>query len=801
MGCGGVTGLVVLVVLGILLWGLFQLRGSLPRLDGNVPAPGLGEAVIIERDALGIPTVRASDRRQAAYGLGYAHAQDRFFQMDLLRRQSSGELAALFGSALQGWDQRVRFHSFRRHARRVEGSLPAETRSLLAAYADGVNAGFESLRKPPFEYLVAGGEPEPWAAEDSILVLLAMFFFLGDDDGEYDRFLDDLNAGLPPALYEFLTPAGTPWDAPMIGEAAPSAPLPGPQVCNLEGASPVPPPEGGGPEDPTGGASNAWALAGGRTASGGALVAADLHVELTVPILWYRASLAWPVGGREQRVTGITVPGAPLVVVGSNGRVAWAFTNSRADTTDVVRLESVPGESGSYRTAEGPEPFELVQETIEVREGEDLTLDTRWTRWGPVVEEDGELFALRWTAHETEAVNLNLLKMETAAGLEEALEISRDSGLPALNFFVATADGRIGWTMAGQLPHRAEGAGGRLPIPWQEADSSWNRWLVGDEVPTVADPPGGLLWNANNRTVGGPSLGPLGDGNYVLGARAKQIRGFLEETAEATEADMLRLQLDDRALFLERWQGLLLETLEGTSCDAFPRRCEALEVIRDWGARASVGSAGYPLVRGFRHAVGERVFDGLLRGCGFAGEEEVPPYYDEFGQAEGPLWTLVSERPEHLLPPAYDTWDELLLSALDAAAATAEDEEEVPLAERTWGRQNRLAMKHLFSSAVPAVGRWLDMPADPLAGDSYMPKLQLSRYGASQRMAVSPGREQEGYFHMPGGQSGHPLSRHYRDGHQAWLEGEPTPFLPGETVHTLTLLPQKEGRHGSTGED
>lgn len=204
-----------------------------------------------------------------------------------------------------------------------------------------------------------------------------------------------------------------------------------------------------------------------------------------------------------------------------------------------------------------------------------------------------------------------------------------------------------------------------------------------------------------------------------------------------------------------------------------------------------MGSVGYRMVREFRDALAEQVFKPLTAACRQADPEF--DYTGEFGQIERPLWKLVTERPPHLLDPRFRSWDEQLLAAVDAviepSSEEGEDEEPPPLAERTWGRRNTAAIGHFFSRSVPLAGRWLRMPADPLPGDDDVPRVQRPSYGASQRLVVSPGYEEEGFFHMPGGQSGNPLSPHFDDGHTAWVRGEATPFLPGPAAHTLTLRP------------
>jgi penicillin amidase len=367
--------------------------------------------------------------------------------------------------------------------------------------------------------------------------------------------------------------------------------------------------------------------------------------------------------------------------------------------------------------------------------------------------------------------------------VDQALDVAARSGIPPQNFVCADARGRIGWTVAGAIPRRV-GLDGRLPASWADGTRRWEGWLAPSEHPRIVDPPSGLLWTANARTVGGEALRILGDGGYALGARARQIRDDLLAGDRFTERDMLAIQLDDRALFLEHWRGLLLGTLDGAPAGD-PRRAEARRLAEAWGGRAAAGSAGYRLVRAFHREVAERVlapFAALARA--------VDPRFDprELTQAEGAIWRLASERPPHLLDPAYPGWDALLLAALDGALASMPGSAR-ELEARTWGESNTAAIRHPLSAALPLLGRLLDMPAEPLPGDRDMPRVQAPAFGASERLAVSPGREAEGILHQPGGQSGHPLSPWYRAGHEAWARGEAAPFLPGPAEHRLLLAP------------
>ncbi len=786
------SALAVLAVVSVLA-GYFLLRRSLPQLDGTRAVAGLSAAVKVERDALGVPRIAGATRLDVARATGFLHAQERYFQMDLLRRRAAGELAELFGAAAVEVDQSARRHGFRVTAQRVVERLAPDERALLDAYTAGVNSGLAALAGRPWEYHVLRTEPVLWRAEDSVLCIYAMWIDLQDDRGHYER--------LTRAIYDtyglkglaFFAPRGNSHDAALDGTIFPEPELPPLRV--------KPP---AAEEKPTAAldaalfepalleGSNSFAVAGQHTAHGGAIVANDMHLGLSVPNTWYRATLSWTdAAGTAHTVSGVTLPGTPAMVAGSNGRIAWGFTNSYADTADVVVIETDGIADIRYRTPEGWRDIEERTEAIAVKGGNPVTFTVRSTIWGPILtetSEQGRLLALRWNAHDPSAVNLGLAGFETARNAAEAIELGRRAGMPNNNLLVADADGRIAWTVTGALPRR-RGYDGRLPVSWAYGDRGWDGWLPPEEVPVLADPDDGVLWTANNRIVGGDAYAKLGDGGYDSGFRAGAIRDHLRDLVAregpVSPADVLGVALDDRGRYLDRWRGLLREVLAGPALDAATGRRELLALADAWEGRASADSAGYRLLRGFRQKVTEFTLTPFLDGP--------RARYEAFSfnrfMTEDAIWRLVTEKPARLLNPAHASWDALLLAAVDAVIADAQTEG-VALKDFTWGRRNTLRMQHPFSRFLPGMlARLLDMPAEPLPGDSNLARVQARGFGASQRLVVAPGREAEGIFHMPGGQSGHPLSPFYRAGHSAWAKGEPTPLLPGPAVHTLTLTP------------
>ncbi|KPN20014.1 penicillin acylase [Xanthomonas sp. Mitacek01] len=799
---------VLLVVIVIALW--LSLRASLPALDGDQPLAGLGAATTIERDGAGVVTITAASETDAMRALGFVHAQERYFEMDLMRRVPSGELSALFGERALDTDRRNRAHRMRARVDASIERIAAGRMPQLQAYADGANAGLAALGTRPWPYLLLRQTPQPWTPADSALTGFAMYFDLQDATNARELQMHRLGTILPPALLALFAHGSSRWDAPLLGGSHGDARLPSADVVDLrrldaaQGADAdmanVPP----AAADLARGSNN-FAVSGALTADGRALVADDMHLGLRAPNIWFRARLRYPdprAPGGQVDVTGFTLPGLPAVIVGSNAHVAWGFTNSYGDYLDWQRV--VPCTAGKVA---GCTPVVRHEERIGIAGGAPVTLVVEDTDWGPLVhrEEDGSALALRWTAHLPGALNFGLADFAHARDLDDALAIADRTATPTQNLVIGDRAGRIAWRLLGPIPVRGAGCDGRsvsqppsadAPAPDAKLCAPWP--IATDASPVQRD--ADRLWTANSRVVDGNDFARIGDGGAALGIRAWQIREGLQARARFAEADLLAIQLDDRAVLLTQWHDLLRDVSGGADDDSALHALAAAS--RDWSGHAGVDSVGYRLVRAWRLAVHARLADGLAapaRAAFGAGlETPDPPAF------EGVVWPLVTQRPAHLLPrrfactaqtqqgvcaPTDDGWQALF----EDAAREVRDElgAQGALADRSWGERNTTAICHPLAAAVPLLGkRLLCMPAEPLPGDGTVPRVQGPAFGASQRMVVAPGHEADGISHMPGGQSGHPLSPFWGAGHADWAQGRPSPFLPQATTHTLRLVPQ-----------
>ena len=775
----GIAALALLAFFGA--W--WALHRSLPRIDGEVAASGVGAAATLERDARGRPTITGRSRTDLAFATGYAHAQDRFFQMDLSRRFAAGELSELFGTLALKQDTRTRRFGFRAVARRVIESAPPAEREVVEAYTRGVNAGLEGLASRPWEYLLLRASPRAWSPEDSVLVVHSMWWNL-----QANSILAELSrrrleraaaargdAAQAHELITFLYGGYSDWDTPDYGQ----------ELCTAGCAHPAPSLPAllkfgaivsGSGNEPALAGSNNWAVAGAHTRSGVALVANDMHLELGVPAVWYPARLR-VTGDAPMDVTGVTLPGTPAVAAGSNGHVAWGFTNSYGDFSDV-----------RFGPCASPD-YKVRHESIAVRGTAPAQVDYREVGAGFVLDGEeyvddvarGECAQVAWVASRAEATNFALLGMEQAHSIDDVLSLAPRVGIPAQNLVVGDTGGRIAWTLLGRVPR---GTGPDRLFGALEFRTELDH-------PRIADPPIGRLWTANQRVVDGELEQVIGDdevdvaaGGYDIGARARQIRDQLLALKQpATERDMLAIQLDSRALFVARWRELLLALLDADALRDSPQRREFRELVSNWKAEAAPDSVGYRLVRSFRGETLDALWSSLV-----AGLTEGKIHVRRPSQFEAAGWRLVSERPTSITPPGGDAWSAFLLGRVDASI-TKLLAECGSLAQCTYGSRNPVSARHPLSRAVPVLSRLLDMPTMELPGDHHMPRVQDGAFGASERFAVSPGREAEGYLELPGGPSGHPLSPFYRSDFDDWAAGRPTPFLPGPTAHKLTLRP------------
>ncbi len=793
-----------IIVIALILGGMrisAILTASLPDLSGDrvVDHLAAGESVTIETDASGVPRIMADSVELATFGLGYVHARDRFFQMDLARRFAAGELADLLGGAppIVESDRSIRRHRFRALCESIAAGLPPDQKAVLDRYVAGVNQALADFRRKPWEYTLLKCDPRPWSAADSLLVSQSIYLALEGGDLAWHQANALMAEVLPAELVELLLPHGSQWDSPIEGECLAAPMVPGPDVLDLRkipASDDLEAPDHWEDMEQKVVGSNGWAVAGRRAhqgSQGPALIANDMHLSLGLPAVWYKATIRYGKwhDGSPHECHGVTLPGGPAVIAGSNGHIAWGLTSAQGDWGDLLTLELDPANPRRYRTPTGWETFVTHEEKIHVRGGADILARYDWTIWGPVVDTglDGRPRVWRWVAQDNQGVDLRVGHLPHCSGVDEALNLAASCGVPHVNFLVGDRDGHIGWSIMGRIPRRTglESVDERFPMPAADPDSQWDGFLTPEEYPKVVDPPEGLIWSANHRMVDGENLRKIGRGRYDRGVRARRIQELLESLERYDESTMGEIQMDNRSLLLLQWRDLILAELPDEVALADRDRATFRNRLIAFDGRAEAESVAFALLHQCRLRIILKILGPitapLRKACAQAGSGKFSLRQISL---EAPAWAILQERPMHLLSSKYETWRDLILEAIDETIADA-----AARGWPAWGEVNTLRLVHPFGRKLAFLTPWMaSRPIRSSGALTDLPKIQTPQFGASQRMAVFPGREAAGFMQLPGGQSGHPASPHFLDLLDDWIAARPTPLKSGNAESTLRLF-------------
>jgi penicillin amidase len=769
--------LVLIAVAAPLLW----LRSSLPRTQGRLELPGLDAAVRISRDAYGIPTITAQSARDAAFALGFVHAQDRLFEMDLMRHAGAGRLSEWFGARTLPFDRFVRVIGLYRAAERQLGLLSPPLRAVLAAYADGVNAYLAHRRALPAEYYVLRVRPEPWTPADTLVWGKLIALQLA---GNFRRELQHarLAERLTPDELQLLFPP-YPTDAPVTVSDATNW-LKGLPLRAIQDALPAIV----GPHF----ASNNWVVDGKHSVSGKPLLANDPHLGLQAPSIWYLARIETP----HHRLAGVTSPGEPFLVLGHNEHIAWGFTNTESDVEDLFIERVDPADPSRYLTPRGSAPFRTREETILVRGGAPVTLKVRETRHGPVLSDLGGTYgklAAAGTVLALEATFLDgddrspeaLWAMNRARNWSEFRNALRDFVAPEQNMVYADVDGNIGFIAPARVPIRAKGDGW-LPAPGWTGEYDWTGYIPFDKLPSAFDPPSGRFASANNKIVSESYPYFLGRG-WDLPNRVLRINQLLDRTPRQSPASFAAIQADDLSLMAKDLLPLML-AIRPTSSTA----AAALERLRQWNGRMD------------RDQVAPLLFTAWLRAL------NRDLFADRLGDAFDDYWGLHPDVIRRILTqhtewcrdaadaPAAGSCTDRLAAALEEAVAGLERRYGADMAEWRWGRAHRAQftnsfwrnvplLRSFFATTIAANGGYdtidrgatlLDSP-DPYA-DVLAPTL---------RMIVDLGDIDGARFMIAPGESGNVLSPHYSDLMRRWRDHDYLTLGGPPVGGTLVLAP------------
>ena len=747
------------------------LSSSKAQLDGSIIANSLSSPVTIARDQYGMVKIIGSNQLDAFYAQGYAHGQDRFFQMDLLRRNAAGELSELFGEGALSRDKKARFHQFRQRAQRALALFPDNQRAVVESYTRGVNAALDAYPIAPFEYLLTGSTMRPWKAEDSLLAIYSMYMDLQGSQVDRDLMLTYLHSEYGQEMVDFLL-SPSPYQAAIDGSTLPLNEQAIPELPLVTSAMTfIDEPWFDYFEEADIGSNN-WAVSAQHTKNERALLANDMHLGLNLPAIWYRAQIQYPHDGEDITVVGVSLPGAPGIIVGSNLHAAWGFTNANVDNVDWIALPD------DYATT-------TVNETIVTTEGsEDFAITM--SEYGPVQTIDGQRFALRWVAHTDYAVSFDLLDLAHAHSVDSLMDVAQHIRIPVQNMMMADSQGQVAYRLTGAVTSRAPLQSHALSTSqFATVENAWQQPEM--FTPIYRSPTHHKLWTANARVLSTSEMSRYGDGGYALGPRGVQIANRLKAQKTFDEQDFLALQLDNRAIYMKTWRDILLATLEQADD---PQYDQAILALQNWQACACADDVGYTLARYFRTQVMYELMTPLYQTAKQAGVR----FSSINRHLDTAVLRLLEEQPTSWLAGNYKSYEKLKLAMyqqtinkLASKMQLIQTNKQIDLSQFTWGKVNELNIRHPISRQVPVLAKYLDMRPVPGFGDSFMPGVQNGTHGASQRFIVQPGLEENGFMSLPGGQSGHPLSKYYDAGFEVYAEHQGLPLLFQQPQHKLTL--------------
>jgi penicillin amidase len=766
----GFIGIIALVACaaGVLVWVL------VPAENGTISLPGLSAPVAVSFDADGIPTIKAGSDNDAAEALGYLHARDRLFEMDLMRRAAGGTLAQLFGPVALDNDEEMRRLGLRQSAAADETDLSPDARAMLQAYADGVNAWIAQRGRFAAPEFVVFGRPPPWTVTDSLLWGKTLGLWLsGNWRVEVERLA--LSATMPEQKIDSMWPPDT-------GLVPEQAALTTPGLAAAAAGSlrwmrhfpePFTQPQL---------ASNEWAVSGAHTASGKPLLAGDPHLGFGFPSLWYLAKIETPSG----TLAGATAPGTPFMVIGHNDHVAWTFTDTGAAVQDVF-IEHPAADGKEYQTPDGPRQFITRTERIAVAGHADVLLSVRETRHGPVIgaTPDGHaLLAVEMANLQPDDTDADgLLLLNRAASVADAEAAAQKITSPVQNLLAADTAGHIGFFTTGKVPIRKAGDG-RWPVDGADGLHDWTGFASGNALPHIIDPPGGILLNANNPTVAADFPVLIARDNYP-DFRARRIRALLEMPEEQTPASFGRIQLDVTSDFAQR----LLPRLLALDVPANDKAAPVAALLRGWPGDMAVDKP-QPLIFS---AWTDIFVANLLRDNGI-GEDDAPVVQDKF------LLSLLGPGSA----PAAEMWcggdcNKQLLAALDEAAALLRAKYGADPAAWRWGDAHRAVFAHPLLGRLPVIGRFgrftITVPGDATTIDvsGSWPATPAdfdftAVHGPELRAVFDLSDLNSSLFVIAPGESGNLLRRHAGDFLVRWRDGQYI-TLGGSGYGSMTLLP------------
>jgi len=774
---------VLVVVLGALVWAYSIARSALPQLDGSLKVSGLSAKVSVIRDEHGVPTIEATNLDDLFFAQGFVTAQDRLWQMDIMRRFAAGEISEILGDEFLPHDREQRILGLRVAARKAIEVSSAQNRAHFEDYARGVNAYIELHRdRLPIEFRILKYSPRPWTPEDSTLIASQMVKDL--NHYPYRKALDreKILAKLGPEMTSDLY-VNTSWhDRPPtatrpslekkldqdIDEENPPRRAPASSVASKETGvafqNIASAPESDADARMVIGSNN-WVVSGAHTISGKPLLSNDMHLGHQMPNLWYEAHLR--CGNFD--AAGVTLPGLPYVIVGHNQRIAWGFTNVGPTVEDVYVETFNP--AGEYLTPEGWKTPGRRSEVIHVKGKADVVEDVALTRHGPIITEiaPGETrkLALRWTLYD--GTHDPFFEVDSAQNWEQFRSAFSTFDAPGQNVVFADVDGNIGYQATGKIPLRASGDGS-LPENGSDNAHEWTGYIPFDKLPSVYNPASGVIATANGRITPDGYPYSISTG-WEAPWRTARIYRVLESGKKFSPADMLALQTDiysdpDR-FFAERFVYSVDHAKKSS-----PRAQQAAEILRGWDGRMTADSAAPTIAYRARAELARLLLEPRL-GAAPADPKQVDAAlsWKSYSWGMGSVWleNIVHHQPSRWLPEGYRGYDDLLAAAVEAAVSGPDASQD--LASWKWGAFRPVEIQHPILGRVPLLQRWTGPGIQPQSGSGYTVKAVSRSHGPSERLTVDLSDLDQTTLNLVTGEAGNFLSPYYMDQWKAWYEG------------------------------
>ena len=800
---------VALILAGAAGYACHVALSALPQLDGQLQVSGLSAPVTITRDSHGVPTIETASFEDLFFTQGYVTAQDRLWQMDVMRRYASGELSEILGPETLKIDREQRILGLRAAARKSIQSTSPRDRGYFEAYARGVNAYIATHgNRLPIEFRILGYAPKPWAVEDSVVIGNQMvkdlnyhYFY---DALEREKILAKLGPELtadlfvnhswhdrPPTVMrkDVSQPDNTPDDSDEDEDDSPDNSVTHQQTLPAV-TLPVEVPVNG---------SNDWVVSGTHTVTGKPLLSNDMHLGHQMPNLWYEAHLK----SGNLDVAGVTLPGVPYVLVGHNQRIAWGFTNVGPTVTDVY-IENFNAQ-GEYQTPTGWVQPDHRMEWIHVKGKPDVTLDVKITRHGPIITDlvPGETrpLALRWTLYD--GLRIPFFDVDSAQNWDDFQKAFSQLDAPGQNVVYADVDGNIGYHTTGKVPIRAAGDGS-LPVSGADDAHEWISYIPFDKLPSIYNPPSGIIATANGRIT--PDKYPYSISmEWEAPWRTERIYHVLESGRKFSASDMLELQNDIQSEAVQFAAERFVYAVDHAAKPSARAR-QAADLMRNWDGRMLASSAAPTIAENAIRQLRRLLLEPKLGAAPV--EQRADADSELYKETEKPVvdWKTYSwlqrsvwlenillHHPKRWLPEKYSNYDELLTAAVQAAV----DDPQAPkdLGSWRWGTFNAINIEHPILGKIPVIKYWATTGRQEQSGSGYTVKAVTAAHGPSERFTANLADLDQSTLNTVTGQGGNFLSPYYMDQWKAWYAGTTftLPFsakaVEAAKTHRLVLEP------------